>query len=234
MKRFILALQFFSQDRATAMRLARLLADIEPAFRDDVEFLMVARFDTDHDPETISYVADKFTVSWITTFTKWTGWPGGPNAMALDTLEWVAANRPNTVGVLMLEADVVPTSPDWLNRILWTWALADSDTWMMGAWRPSGGEYGHVNGVAVFAKLVPIREIISPDLAWDCGISWHARYHWWANSIIRNCFQETDATEEKLVGRVIPEARPALVHGFKSDDAYEIARRLCGLEEARK
>lgn len=235
MKRFLICLQFFSDDKATAMRLARMLSDVEPAFRDDAEILFVARFDCEHDHETIAYVGQKFPTNWITTHTRWTGWPSGPNAVALDTLQWVAANRPEAAGVLMLEPDVVPTSPDWLNRLMdfWDEALM-ADKWVMGDWRPSGGEHGHINGVCVvrpdFANLIPLRDIIGPDYAWDCCHSPYTRAHWHAKGIIRNCFQGRKASWADLVhGRDMLDTIPVLVHGFKDDSAYEIARSLCGL-----
>ncbi len=239
MKRFILALQFFRDDRATAMRLARLLADIEPKFRDDIEFLFVARFDVDHDPETISYVAEKFTTNWITTHTKWMGWPAGCNGIAKDLLEWVSASRPEAPGLLMIEPDCVPCTADWLTRIMDEWdAAVTAGAWQMGAWRPSGGEHGHVNGNCVIAPECAgaMAGVITEHTAWDCLVAPWVKHRWRLTDLIRNHFESKEATLASFHDREHDEESdiPALLHGYKDDSAYEIARRLCGLEEARK
>lgn len=229
--KLVLALQFYIGDRDRAMRLARLIADIELAPRTDVEFLFVARYDCDHDRETIDYVAKKFPVHWITTCTKWRGWPGGPNAMAKDLLEWTAANRKDVDGLLMIEPDCVPTSPFWLNHIgdAWNDALADGK-WIMGAWRQSGGVHGHINGNCVvrpdFSKLVGTADVVGPELAWDCAISPYVKDHWKITGTIKNCFEARNATIEHLFDPVGGEELPALVHGFKDDSAYDLARSV--------
>lgn len=230
--KLVLALQFYIGDREKAMRLARLIADAEPKPRTDVEFVFVARYDCEHDFKTIEHVRQKFPTHWITTYTKWRGWPGGPNAMARDLLEWTAANRKEVDGLLMIEPDCVPTSAFWLNAIMdeWNDALM-ADKWLMGAWRDSGGPHGHINGNCVvkpnFATLVHTNDLIGPGLAWDCAVSPYARERWYITGAIKNCFEARNATVEHLFDADMGEYCPALVHGFKDDSAYEIAKGLC-------
>ena len=236
MSRLVLALQFYAADRDRAMRLAKLIADIEPKPREDVEVVFVARYDCDHDKETISYVSQKFPVHWITTHTKWTGWPGGCTAVALDTLEWVAANRKDAVGVLMIEPDCVPMGADWLNQLLDEWNDARMlDKWIMGAWRDSGGPYGHLNGNCVllpaFANLVRARDIIGPDLAWDAAVAPYIKDHWYITGAIKNCFESRNATIQRMLTPDVGEFAPALVHGFKDDSAFAIAKEMCAPKE---
>ena len=56
----MLNFQFWEGDKDQAMELARLIADIEPSFREDVEVMFTARFDCRHDNKAIDYVSKKF------------------------------------------------------------------------------------------------------------------------------------------------------------------------------
>lgn len=223
--KFVIALQFWEQDKTIAMRLAHLIANIESAPRTDVEILFVARFDCDHDHETIRCVAQKFPVHWITTHTKWTGWPAGCNAMAKDTLEWVAANRKDADGVLMMEPDCVPTSIEWLDKLMRAWDLVRAEKWLMGDWRPSGGEWGHINGNCVIDPKVAdaLSGVITEDPAWDCSISPWVKHRWAVSGIIRNCFQGLNASWADLFHpRSEGDTRAALIHGFKDTSVVDL------------
>ncbi len=225
--KFLLCLQFHEADKATAMRLARFIADLEPMMREDVEFVFVARFDCAHDYETIDYVAQKFKVNWIATYPKWTGWPAGPNGMAKDTLGWIADHRKDSPGALMIEPDCVPVKLDWLDRIISEWNLYQGEVAQMGAWRPSGGEHGHVNGNCVIHPhwAGSMSAAITEHLAWDCEIAPWVRHRWRKVALIRNCFESKNATAKDLFWAPIGELAPALVHGFKDDSAYNLARK---------
>ncbi len=226
--KFLILLQFWDGDKAKAMRLAKFIADLEPCFRTDVDFVFVARFDCEHDHDTIRYVNEKFRVDWITTHTCWTGWPGGPNAMALDTLEWLAANRKDALGALLIEPDCVPLNANWLNILIEDWRVGlEHDRWIMGAWRNSGGAHGHINGNCVvrtdLAKLIPLRDIVGPDLAWDCAIADWVRMNWFVTDRIKNCFDSVNATAKDLFWTEIGMKPHVLVHGFKDSSAYDLA-----------
>ncbi len=230
--KFVIALQFYGGDRDKAMRLARLIADVTLPSRHSVEFLFVARYDCDHDQETIKYVAKKFPICWTTTYIKWRGWPGGPNAMALHLLQWMATMRPHNDGLLMFEPDCVPTSPFWLDALIDCWENAVArGKWIMGSWRNSGGVHGHINGNCVvradLANLIPLVDLIGPDYAWDCAIAPLVKDHWDISGVIKNCFECRNAGHDSLFIPEIGEESPALVHGHKDDSAYEIARRVC-------
>ncbi len=85
--RLLIALQYYNADRDAAMRLSRLIADIEPSPRADVELLIVRRHDAEpFDVDALAHVAGKFKVSVFDSRTGWTGWPAGPNGLAKDTL----------------------------------------------------------------------------------------------------------------------------------------------------
>ncbi len=229
--KLVIALQFYGGDKEKAMRLARFIADIEIKPRLDVEFLFVARYDCELDMATVDYVKKKFPVCWLTTWTKWRGWPGGPNAMAKDLLEWVAVNRHEADGLMMIEPDCVPTTPFWINHIIDQWNEARSlDKWVMGAWRGSGGVHGHINGncvvVPTLVNILGITSIIGPDLAWDCAIAPYIKDRWYITCAIKNCFESRNATVEQLYDIEGVDGAPALVHGFKDDSAYDLARSI--------
>ncbi len=227
----LIALQFYAADRDRAMRLARMIADIEPRFRDDVEILFCARFDTPQDSATIEYVQQKFIVRQFTTVTKWTGWPGGPNGMARDVLREIGnGQNAKADGVLMIEPDCVPVAKDWLDQLAAAWRGpegAPCEAYMMGAWRDSGPVGGHINGncmvppeIGGYVDLSRITE----HYAWDCQLSELTRGYWKQTDLIRNLFQETNVTEDRMIGG--PFGRPALVHGVKDDSGYDIAKKL--------
>lgn len=226
--KFLLCLQFWDQDKEKAMRLARFIVDMDPRFRIDTEFVFVARFDCEHDHDTIRYVNRKFRVNWITSSTRWTGWPGGPNAMALDTIEWLAANRPDSGGALLFEPDCVPVRLDWLDVIMADWDRARfASKMIMGAWRPSGGALGHINGNCVIrpnmGRRLAVRSIIGPELAWDCAIAPYTSKDWYISDRIKNCFESRDAKPDDLFSAAAGSDYPALVHGYKDDSAYNLA-----------
>lgn len=232
--KLILCLQYHEADKATAMRLARIIADIEPEMRHDIEFCFVRRFDCEPDVDTMLYVAGKFRVSAFKTHTKWTGWPAGPNAMARDLLveslrrtktdeSWRMAG-----GLLLLEPDCMPLSRNWLNELSAAWEKTGADKWLMGAWRPSGGEFGHINGVCVtrtdLGAFVDL-SVINEHLAWDCALSPQVHQRWEKTELIRNLFQQRNVSEAELLN-THGDAMPVLAHGIKDDSALEIARRF--------
>lgn len=147
---FCINAQFWKGDKDNMMALARLIADLEPTYRNDVYFLFTARFDCEHDEATIAYVAKKFKVLRHRTRRKATGWPAGPNQMMADSYSYlIETNRAKDLGIdviLFMEADDVPLHKDWINLLWKEWK--ESGKQVSGAWlKPqdcSGGE--HING----------------------------------------------------------------------------------------
>lgn len=70
------------------MELAKLVTDLEKEPRTDVTFLFSARYDCDHDPHVIEYVAQKFPVVTHRTRRVGDGWPAGPNQLMADSYEF--------------------------------------------------------------------------------------------------------------------------------------------------
>lgn len=232
MTRLIIAVSYHEFDKPQAERLLRLIADCEPVKRDDVELHICRRFDATPAIDSMVYCADKFKVSASTSKTPWTGWPAGCNGQALDLLtetnrrvksgEWSDVD-----GLLMLEPDCVPCVPTWIDeiRIAWLRARMD-DRWLMGSWRNSGGEFGHINGNCVVVPDLADRidlGCISPHMAWDCQIVPQVKNRWQVSGLIKNAFATQAATEYDLKTSESGAVRPAIYHGCKSAEAIEIA-----------
>lgn len=230
-----LTIQYHAADRDEADRLLRLIAQIEPERREDVKLRLVARKDCGHvDMSTIQTVGRRFDVTWGHTSSDESGWPAGPNAMACEIVatapDWLHEVGWSQVDALfMLEPDVVPLSRTWIADLSAEWDRAKAEgKSVMGAWRNSGGAYGHINGNCILGSAVwglscfrkPPR-----SLAWDCHIAPYVRNKWHPTGLIRNDFQGLGATEEKLRTPEAGDVAPVLVHGYKDASAREIARR---------
>ncbi len=232
MTRLVISVSYHESDKPQAERLLKLIADCEPRKRDDVEIHVCRRFDATPATDALIYVADKFKVSASTTRTPWTGWPAGPNAMAMDLLreadrrvksgEWADVD-----GLLMLEPDVVPCVPTWIDEIRLAWLRTRmDDRWMMGSWRNSGGEFGHINGNCVVVPDLASRidlGVIGPELAWDCAIVGQTKHHWQVTGLIKNAFATRAATEYDMKTPEVGYVRPAIYHGCKDESAISIA-----------
>lgn len=121
MKKGIIAIQFYGGDKAKAMRLARLIADIEPVRRDDIDFVFIARADCDHDSATAEYVSRKFNVRKLKCLSLGTGHPWGCWVLWFSLMEWFYHMKSqgkisDYKWVFAIEADCVPISKTWIDE----------------------------------------------------------------------------------------------------------------------
>lgn len=234
-----LTISFWEGDRTEAMRLCRMIADIEDTPRDDVTVILLARYDTPHDEDTIAYMRRKFpNIEAHASTTQWSGWPTGPNGMARDLL-LMMESRIEFDGVIMLEPDCVPLTRHWLNILIdeWQQARAQSKV-MMGSWRNSGCPGGHINGnafiipqLATFLRKRGLEIAQTPkSLAWDVYVSPFLREHWSTCGRILNKFQSRNASVEDLETPELGDHPPCLVHGYKDSSAFDYAVRKLKLE----
>jgi hypothetical protein len=240
--------QFWEGDKAQAMALARLMADIEPVFRNDVLFMFCARFDCQHDEETVAYVAQKFAVHKYTTKRKATGWPNGPNQMMGDSYEhivelWRRGKLPKEIdAILLMEADCVPLHKDWIN-LLYNEHKASGKK-VTGAWLKKGDcNCEHVNGNCVisidFWKKAPgmfhppsrggwdamLKHVILPNAA-PSRLIWSDYQLGQPNNPWRGCDylwepKSYRAPDNPLFGQIL---QPAYFHGIKIMSGIECAR----------
>lgn len=123
-----LVLQFWRKDERRALELARLLADLEPEFRDDVGFFFARQTNVPKAEEnknlwdTMLYVGKKFPVTELETeVNEAKPYPGvcfDPFASALDKLaEAYYSGRMPYGRAFMFEADGCPIGIDWVDRL---------------------------------------------------------------------------------------------------------------------
>jgi hypothetical protein len=118
----VVAIQYFADDEPQAMRVARLLADIEPARRDDVVLAFCRRHDapvTRLGWETQLHCGLKFGTMAIRSERPGEGHPAGPNGLWSGTLDalsrsWRSGKLP-AESVFCCEPDGVPLRPDWID-----------------------------------------------------------------------------------------------------------------------
>lgn len=237
--KLVIALQYHASDQPQAMRLAKMIADIEPAYRNDVEFVFVHRFDLDppsRDHPSVAAIRSKFLLHAHRTHTPWTGWPAGPNAMVMDFLQsmgTIAKDLSDKCGVLLIEPDCVPLARDWLDALMLEWRTAKGDPWIMGAWRNSGGAHGHINGNCIvvpdFYYRAGMKHCVGQHEAWDCSVvHGDMRNRWLKTKLIKNEFQSIGATPATFYDSSAG-WMPVLVHGYKDDSAYNLAVKELGL-----
>ncbi len=231
----LICIQYYDADKLQAFRLAKMIGDIEKNNqrpKGDVRILMARRFDcplTDVDTAVLLALERHVCVETWRSKTKWVGWPGGCNGLARDLLIELASSQSSHRAdcVILLEPDCVPFYYDWINVLAAEWTLASStDKWLLGAWRDSGGQFGHVNGNMVcrpdLAKLIPLEAIIGPDLAWDAAIAPYVQARWEPTESIANHFKSTNCAAGMI-------DKAVLVHGYKDNSAYDLAVKKLGL-----
>ena len=230
-KTFVLALQFWEGDKETAMRNARRIADNEPAFRGDTEFIFVARFDTAPDMAIVDYVSKKFPTSVYTCTRRGVGWPSGCNDVWCDFMQesvrrvrdgrWADVN-----GVFTFEADCVPVHRDWINKLKdrWTYTLSQGKR-VLGFWFPGPEPHGHINGNAVFHPTLAFDLNIvgcGSDVGWDWYFGNLLQHHWIRTGLIKTLYNTRGVPDEWMLSSDNGEV-PILIHGVKDLSAEKFA-----------
>lgn len=234
------------------MALARLIADLEPTFRNDVMVMFTARFDCQFDEDTVKYVEQKFKCIKYRTKRNATGWPNGPNQMMACSFEHlvelkIRGKYPNLQAVMLIEADCVPLAKDWLNQLITEWN--GQSKMVLGAWLKKGdANVEHVNGNCIIAIdfWKKFKAIMHPPSrgGWDATLAYGILPNATPSKLIwsdyrlgtdDNSWKGCDylfapkrygCPENPLYGQ---ELTPAYLHGCKSMDGLECARkRLIG------
>jgi hypothetical protein len=180
MKKICLILQCYNGDKAIAMELARLIADLEEGVCPYADFMFVFRHDTEIDQETVQYVARKFaSVYTFKNIRKTSGWPQGCNDLFFESYihfclkikrgEWDYA------AALFFESDCVPLYSDWISQLYHEWN--QQNKLILGyVYGENEHPYPHVNGNLIispeFYKKNPQFYACSGIKGWDVA---HAR-----------------------------------------------------------
>lgn len=236
----LLALQFWEGDKADAMEVAKLIADLETEPVKDAIFLFSARRDCTHDNDVVEYVRKKFKT--YTTIGQRTerGYPGGSNALWHDTMSWAWNELKNgridpIETVLTFEADACPTRPGWHYELLQEWRQKQPCK-VLGHLLIQGRT--HVNGNAMFDPYIlrDIRGILgcSVNDPWD--LHHYPAYQTVAKAseLVWSMFKTPTVTADEVFAPKVEIATghplqnwslfPALLHGVKDDSARKAVR----------
>ncbi len=137
------------------MNLLKLLADIENHKCETVDLVIIPRRDAKYRDEHIpKEIEQKFKTEWIPGRRWASGWPMGPNALAMDCFreaherwrrgEW------NYAGYMLLESDCVPLQANWHQALYREWV--GQQNCFLGHWIGHGTTPGqsHMNGNLIF------------------------------------------------------------------------------------
>lgn len=240
MKTLMLMLQVCPLDVYKGQELTRLICDIEPTKRSDVEFGIAWRRDTNAFAvrELATIAKSKFAV--VHAFPgkrRSTGHPLGCNDLWQESMDNVLrmtrSGSTKASGVLTFEADCIPLRPDWINVIKSEWI----DAFMAGKLvmghahsKPSDTPPTHINGNAVFASNILEKHSTLGDSNGRNGWDTHS------GKLLLNIGQDTFAIAqkyriEKITRPEIEAIRkhgfiPALFHGIKTPDSIKIVREM--------
>lgn len=230
--KILLAIQFYDGDKEQAMKVARLIADLETRHCGLADFLFVARFDSSIDLETVNYVARKFnTLHYVNKWRRGKEWPHGPNEQWFGTMEYVcsltqAARVPPYKAVLTFEADAAPLCPNWISMMSRDWDAAKVKTY--GALQSSPGP--HVNGNALFSCDPAFLQWVArevggcrPSGGWDYVLAPEFKKRGWANAPGFRSWWQTRSMSEETFQQLLRE-NVYFFHGIKNDDLIRHVR----------
>ena len=231
-----LVLQFWQGDKREALRLARLIADVEREFRDDVVLVLVRQSMVEMDKEiwdTSLYCGRKMPVcgDFVTKFDDTKPYPGvcfDPWASACQQLSdaYHTGKFPYHSG-FFFEPDGCPMSEDWIDRI----KLAHDQTLLMGKriTGPRSNYRGmqHINGSLVMHWSCwedhPSLHRAPPDIGWDIFHGQVMLAEAGPSPIIRGEYGAKDITE--TMWRAMA-AQSAWLTSVKDSTHHHWARRI--------
>lgn len=194
--KILIALQFWGGDRASAIKLAGFLADLEPTHSQLADLLLVSRFDCEPLPELLirEKLARKFNTYSHRSKSRVTGWPAGCNGTWTATMEWAyhkisAKQCPQYKAIFCCEADGGPVFQNWIERLSNTW---DSLPRVIIAGAMVGVRGGplleHINGNALItgdlsalSKIVTKARACGATAGWDYSLADWFRSEGWAD-----------------------------------------------------
>ena len=233
----ILALQYCRHDERKALRLARLLADIETERRGDVVLALCRSSDCKLSAaakRTAQYCHSKFpAILVIQSNRHGTGHPDGPNQQWISFMQSFcderASGRIKAEHVFTFEPDCVPLSRDWIDRLTAEQHLTIEQGKRITAavMRHTDHQVQHPNGNLVIHLPYfvdhPSLHNTPKDEAWDM----HHRVTLLAatrpSTIIANRHESKGWTIQ-LLRNLATEA--AWLHGFRDDVPWKFARSL--------
>jgi ADP-heptose:LPS heptosyltransferase/glycosyltransferase involved in cell wall biosynthesis len=235
---FMIALQVgaVSEHMDQARELVKLIVEIEPEPRPDIEFaLCVSRsVNRPYVLDVMRLVSQRFKNNFVIRSHRFGGgWPMGCNDLWQETMMQLhALSRSGHIksdGVLTFEPDCIPLRPDWLNKLKEAWRIA-KDAKKLVTGHAHNNPHTHINGNAIFhINLMGMHEGLKDCDAlagWDI---YHAPFFLRVGLDTPMIFQRY-----RIQDISIPEIRairkddqvPALFHGIKTMAGIENIRRM--------
>jgi hypothetical protein len=234
--RILLVLQFWEHDKAQAMALARLLADIEPNHTELADILFLNRFDCKPDHQTVKYVSRKFNVFSYQSARRSTGWPRGCNGLFFGGAEYLyhmsAENKatPRYKAAFFLEADCCPLSRDWLRTFSKTWDSFNNKIFVSGCRVESEGVWEHINGNCFISGDLTFLHWLVKTVGEPANIGWDyvlaAQFRTWGVKPMPGMefvWRTPTLTPPELLERIHRDV--IWLHGVKDFSALQFARK---------
>lgn len=233
----ILALQYCRRDEAKALRLARLLADLEVERRGDCVFALCRAADcrlSAAAKRTAQYCHRKFPAVMVVQSNRaGVGHPDGPNQQWISFMETFcderALGRIHAEHVFTFEPDGVPLSRDWIDRLVveQRLSIAQGKQITAAVMRHTDHRVQHPNGNLLmhlpYFEDHPTLHRTPPKEAWDMHHRVTLLAAARASTIIANRHMSTGWTVP-LLRNLATEA--AWLHGFHDDVPWKFARSL--------
>jgi hypothetical protein len=247
MKKILIIMQCWEGDKDLAMKLVRMMADIEPGQSKIADFMLSFK-GCKADMDTARYLATKFgSVHIFHPTRKSTGWPASCNDCFFESfghfyLNCKSGNWDYDVA-LFIEPDVVPLSKDWISLLRDEWY--SSGKHVVGAlyvpWGNEAYQQRHINGNVMigwkFYREAKGFYSCPVTVGWDAFWRREMMKHGMASRLIFNDYARKSIEcqtlfEKKAMAPGHPYAstgiQPVLYHGVKGEDAYNCVMRHFG------
>jgi hypothetical protein len=240
MKKILLLLQYWNGDRDMAMKLARIIADLQPNHCDLADFMFFSRFDTSHDLKTEQHVQRKFNIWSATNNRRSAGWPHGCNDLWFGAMDWVYSQQeakrvPEYKAIFTFEADGVPLTTNWIAELHHAWdeQQQKKPTYVYGPLLKFPDE--HINGNALFSGdrkfiywLARRQAGCAPHQGWDYALKDKFRSWGWANCPIMQSYWRKETIGEEEFQQEIQKGT-VYIHGIKDLSGMELCQKIYNL-----
>lgn len=237
----IIALQYCERDLTRTMRLARLLADLEPACRADALLGLVCQPGTPRPPlvdETIEHCSSKLQVEHVVSAHGAPGWADGSGQLWRGTVShfhslWKKGKISHSSIATLDGGDGVPLHNNWIDLLVAEHELTlRTGKLVSGLLNLDVPRYAHINGnmiveLKLWERFPAIRDTplgASPAEWYKCWDTYHAGVflsNARPSTVVCNHWNRRGATKS-----VMDEAATSSVwlHGYKDDRFHDLAR----------
>lgn len=204
------------------MRLARLIADNEPAKNRLVDLLFISRFDCPHDKASVDHVSRKFHLWTYRSARRGVGWPDGCNELWFSIFDFIipmmdAGKMPRYKAVFTMEADGCICQRNWTERLHDDWDR--TPCFVMGA--KLSYPVTHINGNMVvstdpeFLKIIRINSFkVPPGSAWDTHLAAQFAGWGWRSDCGISSFWNTPSMNREWFDSLVADGK-YYIHGIK-------------------